>query len=99
MELIKVLRLRATEVQIEERLGINVGTGGFKGGVTDVRLEVYVESVTSTVDGKVETWEDYQLKFIELFKPVAPNTAPTPDPEKKYSNYLIKHKGGTLFTM
>jgi hypothetical protein len=91
MELIKVLRLRVVDSTIEERLKNSTNSSGYKGGFSDVRVEIYVETKTEEVDGKVETWDDYELKFIKLFKVTATNTAPEPDVSKKYSNRFNKY--------
>jgi hypothetical protein len=46
MELIKVLRLRATKATVDERLSMNNTGSVYKGGFTDVRLEIYVETIS-----------------------------------------------------
>jgi hypothetical protein len=91
MELIKVLRLRVVDSTIEERLKNSTNSSGYKGGFSDVRVEIYVKTKTQGIDGKVETWDDYELKFIKLFKVTATNTAPEPDVSKKYSNIFNKY--------
>jgi hypothetical protein len=116
MQLIKVLRLRPSETNIQNRLLANTfdDLGApfntiqsypserqelfvprprlqFRGGYEDVRLEVYEKTVTSdperNPEGISETWTEFELKFIKLFKPTFTGSAPAPDTIKKYSNY------------
>lgn len=89
MDLIKVLRLRPTVTSIEDRLSyVVVQETGYKGAISDVRLEVYVENVTIQSNDPTATstsGDEFELKFIEITK-VSTGQAPTAEPVKRYSN-------------
>jgi hypothetical protein len=89
MELIKVLRLRPTVTSIEDRLSyVVVQETGYKGAISDVRLEVYVENVTIQSNDPTATstsGDEFELKFIEITK-VSTGQAPTTEPVKRYQN-------------
>lgn len=89
MELIKVLRLRPTVTSIEDRLSyVVVQETGYKGAISDVRLEVYVENVTIQSNDPTVTstsGDEFELKFIEITK-VSTGQAPTAEPVKRYQN-------------
>lgn len=87
MELIKVLRLRPSTTTIEERLPYTVvQQTGYKGAISDVRLEVYVENVTSQDAVNPTSYDEFELKFIEISKVSVGGQAPTAEPVKRYSN-------------
>lgn len=87
MELIKVLRLRPSTTTIEERLSYTVvQQTGYKGSISDVRLEVYVENISSQDATNSNSYDEFELKFIEISKVSVGGQAPTAEPVKRYSN-------------
>jgi len=99
MELIKVLRLRATKATVDERLSMNNTGSVYKGGFTDVRLEIYVETISepqiTPPPGQPITapisYDEFELKFIKIAKLAISGQAPEPDIVKKYSNSYSRY--------
>ena len=85
--------LNGNSVGPTERQDLFVPQVAFKGGYEDVRLEVYEQSFTlgeqiiQDVFSVNESWYEFELKFIKLFKTRSPGSSPPPDIVKKYSNY------------
>lgn len=90
MNLVKVLRLRESQVDINGRLSYMVSqTSNYKGAISDVRLEVYHSTAVGPTlpDGSGGVaYDEFELKFIELFKLGIAGQPPEPDVVKKYEN-------------
>ena len=90
MNLVKVLRLRESQVDIDGRLSYMVSqTSNYKGAISDVRLEVYQSTAVGPTlpDGSGGVaYDEFELKFIELFKLGIAGQPPEPDVVKKYEN-------------
>jgi hypothetical protein len=94
MNLVKVLRLRERNVSIDGRLSTVASQNGqYKGSISDVRLEIYFENVQQLTSpgeqiiGSPTSWDEFELKFIEIAKPTLSGQAPEPDTVQRYKKY------------